>query len=255
MEPVHEGFADLSTGARLHYVEMGPAHSGIPVIALHGLLGTAMIDLDNVITWLAESYRVLGPSLRGYGQSTPKPRAFPLDFYQRDAADVLAFMDALDIPQAHLVGYSDGGEVALLAAALQPERFTSVTVIGAVGYFGPDMRAAAQALFPGDWITQEKRDLHSIAHADQFILGWIRAVRSIIDSGGDLSLSQAPRISAPLLMFLGDQDRLNPVEYGQRFVAGTPRGRLEVLSCGHGVHVQQWEAFKALVGPFIAGAD
>ena len=85
-------FIDIATGARLHYEDMG---SGTPLIALHGRFGTARTDLGNVIDWLSKSYRVLGPSLRGYGQSTPKPRDYPLDFYRRDARDVVAFMDAL----------------------------------------------------------------------------------------------------------------------------------------------------------------
>ena len=133
-------FADLSTGARLFYEDLG---QGEPLIAIHGFLGTARTDLGQVLDWLDDKYRVLGLTIRGYGQSEPKPRDYPLDFYHRDARDVLAFMDALGIEKAHILGYSDGGEISLICAGMQPERFKSVIVWGAVGYFGPAMRPAA----------------------------------------------------------------------------------------------------------------
>lgn len=54
-------FADLSTGARLHYTERNPQASGAPLVAVHGLLGTAETDLGHVLDWLGEQgYRVLG---------------------------------------------------------------------------------------------------------------------------------------------------------------------------------------------------
>ncbi|MBL8165151.1 MAG: alpha/beta fold hydrolase, partial [Anaerolineae bacterium] len=87
-------FAEIATGARLHYDDAG---QGEPLILLHGLLGTAALHFPQVVDWLRPRYRLVGPTLRGYGDSTPKPRDFPLRFYHRDADDVLAFMDALNI--------------------------------------------------------------------------------------------------------------------------------------------------------------
>lgn len=243
---------DLATGARFHYLDTGghlPA-----VIVIHGLLGIPEKDFARLIDWLKPDYRVLAPSLRGFGESTPKPRVFPYDFYQRDAADVLAFMDALKIERAHLMGYSDGGEVALLAAGSAPERFLSAVVWGAVGYYGPAMRPVIQTYYPGDWITPEARAVHGITNPAAFILGWVQAVKRIIDSGGDLSLSLADKMTMPLLVMLGDQDRLNPVAYGQQLVARTPHGRLVMFSCGHSVHTEAWEEFKPVVSAFLAQA-
>src|SRR5689334_15857593 len=108
---------DTATGAKLHYVEYNPQAGGAPVIAIHGLMGTAEKHLGHVMRWLAgEGYHVIGLTLRGYGESYPKPRDYPLNFYHRDADDVLAFMDAMKLPKAHLMGYSDGGETVMVAA-------------------------------------------------------------------------------------------------------------------------------------------
>jgi valacyclovir hydrolase len=245
---ITERYADLTTGARLHYEEAG---EGAPLIAVHGFMGTARKDLGTVIDWLSADYRVLGLTLRGYGRSTPRPRQFPVDFYRRDAADVLAFMDALEIEQAHLLGYSDGGEIALIVAGTQPDRFLSVAVWGAIGYFGPAVRAAVQAMYPARWVTEEDMDMHGIEDADRFVLAWVQAMKHMVDSGGDVSLSLADRITSPLLMMIGESDKLCPEADGRRFIDRTPNGQLEMFACGHAIHQQQPDRFRQMVGGFL----
>ncbi len=245
-------FVEIATGARLHYEDLG---SGSPVVALHGRYGTATVDLGRVLDWLGQSYRVLGPSLRGYGQSTPKPRDFPLDFYHRDARDVIAFMDALDIEQAHLLGYSDGGETALVAAGLAPDRFKSVAVWGAVGYFSPDVRPIVQANYPATWMDEATKALHGITDPNPGVLQWVQACKHMIDSGGDISLSLAPQITAPVLLMLGDRDRLNPQASGQKFIDLTPKGQLVMFQSGHGIHEEDWPNFQRVVGEFLRQAE
>lgn len=251
MEHFQTRFVETATGARLHLLDSGG--DGETCIVLHGMLGTAALHLGPVMHWLRDTFgfRVIGPTLRGYGESAPKPRDFPLNFYQRDTLDVLALMDALEIDRAHILGYSDGGEIALLAAVTQPERFLTVSVWGAVGYFGPAMRPVVQRMYPGTWITDDEKAMHGISDPDAFALGWITSVRALIDSGGDLSLSQADQMQAPLLLMLGEQDTLNPREYGQRLVDRTPKGRLQMFACGHPVHEQASAAFYAAVGDFL----
>jgi valacyclovir hydrolase len=241
-------YADISTGAHLHYEDLG---SGEPIIMIHGLLGTARADLGHVMDWLSADYRVLGLTLRGYGESTPKPRDFPPDFYRRDTDDVLAFMDALGLQKAHIMGYSDGGEVALMAPGLQPKRFLSAASWGAVGFFGPTMRPAVQAMYPVIWVTDEEKALHGITNPEPMILQWIQSVKMMIDSGGDISLSLAHNINCPLLLMLGDQDSLNPEVYGHNFVEKVPHGQLVMFKCDHAVHNLQWEAFQKVVGNFL----
>jgi valacyclovir hydrolase len=245
-------FVDIATGARLHYEDEG---SGFPVIALHGRFGTARTDLPQVVDWLSQSYRVLGVSLRGYGESTPKPRDFPLDFYHRDARDVIAFMDALGIEKAHILGYSDGGETALVAAGLAPERFQSVAVWGAVGWFGQEVRPVVQASYPATWMDEATKQLHGIDDPNPLVLQWVQALKYMIDSGGDVSLSLADRISAPVLLMLGERDTLNPEAYGQKFIDRTPNGRLVMFKTGHGIHEEDWAEFQWVVGAFLTSAE
>lgn len=239
-------FAEIKTGARLFYEDLNPDAGGLPVLCLHGLLGTGRKDLGNVLDWLAEEgYRVIAPSLRGYGESTPKPRDFPFGFYKRDAMDILAFLEALQIEKCHVLGYSDGGEVALICAGTEPQRFATVSTIGSVGYLGPETRTVVMGYRPGsEWITSEECEMHGITDANAFAAQWVRSTIMLVDSGGDVALSLAPNISAKVLMMLGDKDRLNPREFGERFMQGVQRGKIEVFDAGHPVHEQQEAAFR-----------
>lgn len=251
-------YIDIATGARLAYVDTAPDDTARAiVIAVHGMLGTAQTDLGHVIEWLTPDYRVLGPTMRGYGYSQPKPRTFPPDFYRRDTRDLIAFMDALGIEKAHILGYSDGGEIALLAGGLVPDRCLSVTAWGAVGYFGPKLREVVthptypERLAP----TPTEMTRHGIMDRLAFAHEWIDAVLHIVDAGGDVSLSTADQITAPLLLMLGQRDTLNPAAYAERYIQQVGHGRLEMFDCGHPVHDEQTAAFQRVVGAFLKEAS
>ena len=243
-------FAETRTGARLHYEDLGSSDNE-PIILIHGLFGTARFDLGQVMDWLSGDYHVYGLTLRGYGESTPKPRDFPPRFYRRDTEDLLAFMDAVGLDKAHVLGYYDGGEVALMAPGLQPKRFLSVMSIGSVGYFGPEIRPVVQRYYPATWVTEEEKALHGITDANPMILQWIQSMKMMIDSGGDVSVGLAKNITCPLLLMLGRQDRLNPEAYGRKFIDNVPTGRVVMFDCGHPVHEQKWEEFQQVVGDFL----
>ena len=249
-------FSETSSGATLHYQHLNAEAAGIPIVVLHGLLGTGRKDLGHILDWLAEiGYEVIAPSLRGYGESTPKPRDFPYRFYHRDAEDVLAFLESLELDRVHLLGYSDGGEVALICAGTQPERFETVATIGSVGYMGADVRPVVMNYRPGsEWITSEEIEMHNIPDADQFSAQWVRSTIMLIDSGGDVAVSLASKITAPLMMMLGTHDKLNPRKYADHFLAsGVANGQVLMFDCGHAVHVQQREQFQKMFLAHIRG--
>src|SRR5689334_18971546 len=112
------------------YEVSGPP-DGTPVVLLHGFP-------DDVRTWdavappLAQSgCRVLVPWLRGYGPTRFLNPATPRSGQQAAlGADLLAFLDALDIRQAALAGYDWGGRAACIVAALWPERVRCLVSIG-----------------------------------------------------------------------------------------------------------------------------
>ena len=98
-------------------------------------------------------------------------------------------------------------------------------------------------MYPGDWITGEEKRIHGFGDAARFTREWARAMTRMIDAGGDVSLSLAPKISCPMIIMLGEKDKLNPQGNGERFIEAVPNGRLAMFSCGHAVHDEQRDAF------------
>jgi pimeloyl-ACP methyl ester carboxylesterase len=128
------------------YHETGPA-DGSPVVLLHGF-PYDIHSYAEVAPLLAESgHRVIVPHLRGHG---------PTRFLHPDTArsgeqaalgnDVIALLDALDIPRAVLAGYDWGGRAACVAAALRPDRVSGLVSVN--GYLIQDIGAAALPLRP-----------------------------------------------------------------------------------------------------------
>ncbi len=115
------------------YHDIGPP-TATPVILLHGF-PYDVHAYDAVAAQLsAGRARCLIPFLRGYGPTAFIEAATPRSGQQAAlGADLLAFMDALDIPQAVLGGYDWGGRAACIVAALWPERARGLVSCG-TGY-------------------------------------------------------------------------------------------------------------------------
>ena len=126
--PWTEHFADLSTGIRLCYVEIGP-EDGTPLILLHGVTD-GRISWTHVAPALADlGYHVYIPEYRGNGK-TDKPEADE-NGYTTDmiADDIIAFMDAAGIENAHVAGHSYGSMIAQMMNLKAPERMLSTILI------------------------------------------------------------------------------------------------------------------------------
>src|SRR5258705_6936188 len=104
------------------YAEAGPA-DGPPVILLHGWPYDIHSFVDVAPLLASAGYRVIAPSLRGYGTTR-----FLSDTTIRNgqpsavAVDTIALMDALKIEKATLAGFDWGARTANIVAALWPER-------------------------------------------------------------------------------------------------------------------------------------
>lgn len=114
MKSIKAGYLDI------HYHEVGPEGAD-PVILLHGFPYDTRAYNAVVGTLAGRGFRCLVPYLRGYGP-TRFLSADTMRSGQQAAlgADLLAFMDALEIRRAFLGGYDWGGRAACIVAALWP---------------------------------------------------------------------------------------------------------------------------------------
>ncbi|WP_319407479.1 alpha/beta hydrolase [uncultured Desulfosarcina sp.] len=130
------------------YFEDGPS-TGTPVVLLHGF-PYDVHAYDQVRPFLAfEGCRVITPYLRGYGPTRFLSADTPRSGQQAALAhDLLALLDALEIPSAVLVGYDWGGRAACIVAALWPDRVRALASVG--GYNIQDIPGAAIPQRPED---------------------------------------------------------------------------------------------------------
>jgi pimeloyl-ACP methyl ester carboxylesterase len=81
---------------------------------IHGSTITGAEDWSRVAPLLARQYRVIVPDCRGHGQSTNPDLSYS---FKEMADDTAALVRALGYERAHIIGHSNGGNVALTPGA------------------------------------------------------------------------------------------------------------------------------------------
>src|SRR6218665_924547 len=108
-----------SDNLRLFYRRLGEP-GRLPVLCLHGLTRNSR-DFAALAQHLSASYDVIVPDVRGRGFSEhdPNPQNYQPPVYARDAWELL---DHLGLSRCAVIGTSMGGVIAMIMAALQPQR-------------------------------------------------------------------------------------------------------------------------------------
>jgi len=126
---------------RIHYQVEG---EGPPLVLQHGFTSS----LQNwyaygYVAALRQNYQLILIDARGHGQSDKlyDPQAYAL---QHRVEDVLAVLDALQVDNAHYLGYSMGGRIGFGIAKYHPERFLSLLIGGMHPYESPGASAEAR---------------------------------------------------------------------------------------------------------------
>lgn len=107
-----------------HYIEQG---QGYPLILLHGN-GESCDYFEHQIPFFSTTYRVIAIDTRGHGKSPRGEKPFTIKQFAEDLHD---FMNEKCIEKAILLGFSDGGNIALTFALKYPERVEKMIVDGA----------------------------------------------------------------------------------------------------------------------------
>lgn len=255
----------LETGPRLHYAESGSS-DGEPVIFLHGW-PDSWFSFSRVLPLLPENLHAVAVDQRGFGDSDR-----PLSGYTipEMAADVIAFLDALEIERATLVGHSFGTFVARQAAIAQPQRVAGLVLIG-TGFAAsnPVIRDLQDVLrgLPDPVTVEFAREFQSSTvyrplppeFFERIVAESLklppRLWRLTIDRLVEYDDSrQLVRIEAPTLLLWGDRDALFSRADQDRFMEALPAARLMVYEeTGHCPNWERPEQVAADIASLILG--
>ena len=191
--------------------------AGQPLLLLHGN-NQSISAFANQIGALAGQYNVIAADTRGHGNSTDESTG-PLT-YEMFAADTVRLLDHLNLKNADILGWSDGGITGLIMARKYPEYVNKLAVMGA-------------NLFPGglkDIVfkdTQESIDDLSIESDEQVAIK--KRIYELVLNEPRLTFDELQQIKSPVLVMAGENDIV--LENHTRQIAeNIPNARLKIFN-------------------------
>lgn len=245
-------------GIASYYEQHG---SGEPVLLLHG--GYCSIETwQSQIDALAPAYRVHAPERPGQGRTPDRPG--PITF-QGMVDDTIAYLDAMGVGSAHVVGFSDGAITGLMLALQHPTRLRSLVSISAnldPSVFGPDDDTPSDDSAPAEEAVSAEAepaepDPEDLAYArlspdgpehakvvlEKLVAMW--KVEPQIDP------TDLARISTPTMVLAGDRDSI-PVSHSVEIAHAIPGALLCVVpGAGHMVIREKPEQVNQAVAEFL----
>ena len=218
---------------------------GTPLVLLHGYPLDHLL-WEDVAPLLEDTFDLILPDLRGFGESTTVGSPYTMDDY---ASDVAGLLDQLGIQKAAIAGHSMGGYVALAFARLYPERISGLGLVSSQVLADPPDRkdgrykSAAEVSEKGiggvvetmapKFTSDERlqafaRDAMERQQPAAFI-GALKAMAERMDSTPLL-----PSFKFPVVIIHGKADALIPIDRAREVKNAVPQAHLvELESAGH----------------------
>ena len=260
-------------GITTNYHDQG---AGDSVLLLHGS-GPGVSAWANwrlVLPSLAENFRVLAPDIAGFGfTDRPDGIRYDMETWLKHALD---FLDTMEIEQAHVVGNSFGGSLAVALAVQAPERISRLVLMGSVGLefeltegldltwgYTPSIENMRQLLdlfaYDRSLVNDELARLRYEAsirpgvqesYAAMFPAPRQDGIRKICSSEADVR-----NIEHETLIIHGRDDRIIPVSVSEHLFRCIKNSQLHIFgNCGHWTQIEHNRRFNQLVSDFLLEA-
>jgi pimeloyl-ACP methyl ester carboxylesterase len=229
VRPKSSGHVDVGA-LDLYYERRG---EGPPLVLIHGAFGTIESCFAELLPGLARHFDVVAVEMQGHGRTRDVARPFS---YEAMAADTAALLDALDIPRAHLVGYSMGGAVGLELALDRPELVDRLVFAGGAAFDAsgeyPELSAGYESFDPHEldgsrWHEAYRR----VAPDPDAWTSLVVKVNELDRAGHSWPRERIARMQVPTLLINGDADIVRPehiVEMFRLLGGGVPGDLVEM---------------------------
>lgn len=250
------------------HVEAG---SGSPVVFLHSMAGSAE-SWQLQIELLRTTHHCIAWDMPGYGNSPAIAATTPM----AEVADLLArfLREKVQVERAHLVGLSVGGMILQSFGARHPDMAASLTIMDSSPKF-----AFGSSMQPEEFIDPILAQLAGGISVEDFANGMVRAIMAPATPeairaagvkamararpeglalctrliGGHDGLEDLPRITAPTLVLVGENDAETPTSYSAEIAARIGGAEMQVIpGAGHLSNVENAPAVNAALAAFLS---
>ena len=225
---------------------------GPPIVLLHGAFAGASSFGAQTPALVDAGFRVHVPERRGHAH-TPDVDG-PLT-YSVMADDTIAYLEQVLPDGAHLVGWSDGAVVAVLAAMRRPALVRRMVLIGQ--YYDLGGRVANSPidalLRSPEAVTFLRQEYDEVSPdgPEHFSIVYEKTMR-MLDNEPQLDLAAFSAVTAPTLVLQGDRDEVT-IDHSRAVVAALHDARLAVLPGTHLLPVEAPDVVNPLLVSFLRG--
>ena len=219
-----------------HYLEAG---QGDVLILLHGN-GEDSSYFKEQIREYAKYYHVYAVDTRGHGKTPRGEKPFTI---RQFAEDLLCFMDEHQISRAHLLGFSDGGNIAMVFALSYPERVKCLILNGANLDARGVKRTVQIPIEIGYRIAKHFAKKSKEADLKAQMLG-------LMVNDPNVDPAELSKIQARTLVIAGTRDMIRKDHTGL-IAASIPSARLLFLDGDHFIAARQPDEFNKAVLDFL----
>jgi pimeloyl-ACP methyl ester carboxylesterase len=253
-EPVKSGYAPVN-GLRLYYEIHGTLDANrTPLVLLHGGGDTIETSFAHLLPELARTRSIIALEQQGYGRTADVDRPFS---FEQSADDTVAALRHLGIDRADVLGFSNGGTIALQVAIRHAAMVRKLVLISALY-----SRSGAPPEF-WDWMNQAQLESMppELQEAYRKHSPHPEKLRSFHDKAAqrmrefkDIPDERIRAITGPALVVIGDRDIVRP-EHAVALMRLLPAGQLAVLpATDHMRMMQRSESLPPLIDDFLDAA-
>ena len=248
-------------GVDLYYERSGTG--GHALLCMPGALGSVQTDFSPQMKHFGRAgngFTAVGFDPRGYGKSRPPRREFPVDplFYEVDAHDAVGVMQGLGFDKFSLLGWSDGGVSAILAAAKYPQNVENLVIWGANAYVSKtDIELVENTRDVAQWSPRMREPMEAV-YGGEFPGLWsdwmdgFFGIYNDKDRKGDLCTNETSLVRCRSLVLHGVKDAMCPIFHAEFLAKHLPNCRYVTYPDGkHNIHLRYQNEFNKLVEDFL----
>ena len=244
--------------AKIYFQSYGDGESNqTPIVLIHGSTGDASTEWDSVAPALAKEYRVFALDCRGHGRSNNPHMTYS---FKELADDVAAFVHALGYEKAHIIGHSNGGNVAVVVLMEHPEVVQTCIPQAANAYITRYLVEREPVYFDAARIERDDPDwmnemiaLHGETNGKDYWrdLVWMTMVETM--SEPNYTPAELHRVDRAVLVIMGANDGSNARDEHAQYIANNiPNAEIWIPeTTGHNVHKEREQEWVEKVLDFL----